>query len=545
MAYSTKAQEHRDRAVARPVAQPRPLLKIVRGKELVDDATTKTVNVSEFSRMLGLGERTVRSRIENVTYTHMFMDGDTIAVKAKTEKYTPHFGGKAQRIEFSVDDAMRLNARMKEKGKELVTLSEIAEGIDFSDDWIAQRFREHGKRVEDIWTLDIGTEKTPKTVNLRYAKNGKEKSAKAQRYMTREDYTAFEEWAGTIQKKQNWKTGAKKCEVPAGYVTTVEAGRIIGFSGEANEAVVNRIKSGKIAAITLEDGRRAISLEEVKRYKEEREKAGPKEGQVKVYPYFMKAGMTENEVRNRLKKREDGEYFVEKDETGAEVKIKVTRDADNTPWMYDEDGKTIVTAISNKETMLVEKTDVAMMLGISENGVDNRTDSERKVVCYRLPNGEICEIHIIFEKRRNRYVKRDVEDLVRKRNELEASRRGAEETKMRELSGLIKELSAREKITDMQMARLHITPDLESTGPDERLAANQTAMGIDAANTLLDSIRHIPLAQIDKIKAAAVVTIRNFAMGLDLRIEGKPAWKLLDRLGQEKFMQIIERAMEE
>ena len=214
-----------------------------------------------------------------------------------------------------------------------------------------------------------------------------------------------------LEKKIDSWAARPRSEVPEGYATTVEAGRILGFTNEPDGAVMNRIRSGMIRdALKLEDGRTVVKLTEIARVKKILDERKGADNLTKLYRFAAKElGMTKKEVQTRIK--DNGACFEIKDLYGNPLRVDIKRDRRSKPRITPEDAEILRVANEKKEHGLMEKAELATVLGTTEVEIDNLINAQRNVVEYTLLDGKVCDIRIVFEGRRNRYVREDVEAL--------------------------------------------------------------------------------------------------------------------------------------
>ena len=370
--------------------------------------TTESINQKEFAEIVGIPRATFMCNVKNGEYVHVFVDGEIVRIR-KGENG------------FDAEDALKLKDRIEKEGERIVLLSQIAKGTGISADIIRQWFDLREGEME----ISIGKKLSSIELKEGTGSRGKQKLY----YMTTGDYELFKKWAAkNYQRVESWNSGGV-LDVPQGYVTTVEAAKILGYVD--SETIRSKIDSGKPPAEFMEDGRAIIKLEEILRMKEEKDAAESElpVKRVRITRLYEEdaLGITDDGLEHLVLEKEEKKYFKVKDYLGNEHTFRIYSDYDAYRWIDENDFSEAVRIHEEKKEKLIGEKEAAKELSVAPNTMKSYADPEKKVFEYPLPDSSITAIRYILDGKERRVNKEDVAAAKKKREELLADMKFVED----------------------------------------------------------------------------------------------------------------------
>lgn len=347
---------------------------LIRDKVRLGDDGKKVIGIKELSELIGVSESTIEKKRfkDSEGYKHRFIDETTFDIKCSRR-------GNNHIREFSLEDATRLVRAIFEKEDGLIILNEMALELRVSPGTIKLWFRKNKGKLE----IEIDGEKQEISLKRGRPTTG---NAKQARYMDKKEYVLFKQWVEKTYEKRIWQGERKRGEnIPEGYVSTGEAGKIVGRD---SNYILAKIDSRKIRARQIRDGAWIITKREILRFKKRQDAHAPPEGCIRTKEMLAMTGVTESAYRVNLIKKRGKPYFRFEDNEGNSKKYRIYYDINERSWIRRVDAEEIKTVMDRRGGS-IRKEETATALGITILELETRLNTKKRVLRFHLPDGTL------------------------------------------------------------------------------------------------------------------------------------------------------------
>ncbi|GEM_PF-2300971 len=368
---------------------------------------TQVLRTNEFAELLDIPNGRPFSKLgpgqEN--YVYHFVDGTQVEVRCAR-------GRRDCRV-FFLEDSTALLRTMYQKEYELILANDMAQELRVSPRAILSWFKKEGGK------LTIKLDEEEHVVTLHEGNCPLEnRGGKPPKYMCREEYKLFKRWVEeTYKEERTWQGRVRMADlkIPKKHVTVEQAGELLGEDRAYAEA---RITSGKIHAKKLNDRIWAISLEEVERFRQERERKKPPADYIPLWKMLKRTGVVRETYKTSLATSIDtatgdvvGTYaFLGND--GKRKEYRIHYDIDSDAWIKEADSNEIQKQTEERK-QLIGKKEALKLLGLTGNELKSRTDVKNKKVNYWLPDGTLLNADYFVVKGNTVFRRPEIEAIAK------------------------------------------------------------------------------------------------------------------------------------